>query len=101
MEKRYLVIDELNRHYLNCDVSVDVCRTAEEANERAEYLWWHLTPSEKKKRHIYVGVLTEDDLDQNEVEEYGLDDDEAWLLYDGLDDFPGAFDSDKEVSSDD
>lgn len=89
---RYVVVDEAT----NGDRCEKVCHTPEEANSEAEMQWGYLTRSEKKNRHIYACLVTEDDLDPDDVEDYGLDNDKTWCGHISSDGFPGAFDSDKE-----
>lgn len=48
--RKYLVIDR-KKHG---DEFLTVCDTLEEANKEASFQWGHLTPREKKERHIYV-----------------------------------------------
>lgn len=90
MEKRYIVSDWT----IDGDCDIYLFTTAEEANQRAEMLWDHLTAREKKKRHIFASVVTSDQLDPYNVKEYGEED--AWRMISDLDDFPGRFDSDDE-----
>lgn len=87
MEKRYIVMDENSRG----DTYTQTFRTAEEANSAAEMAWGYLTKSERKTRHVAVYVQTEDMLDADMIEDYGIDG--AWGSGD-MDNFPGAFDSD-------
>lgn len=90
MEKRYVVVD---RPISDGDWFQTVHRTAEEANEAAKTKWWYLTKAEKKRRHIAAYVVTESDLDPDDVEEYGLDSDYPWMGAPNMNDFPGSFDS--------
>ncbi|MBQ7344501.1 MAG: helix-turn-helix transcriptional regulator [Oscillospiraceae bacterium] len=92
MEKRYVVVD---RPISDGDWFQTVHRTAEEANEAAKTQWWYLTKTEKKRRHIAAYVVTESNLDPDDVEEYGLDSDYPWMSAPNMDGFPGAFDSAK------
>ena len=71
-------------------------RTPEDANREAAMQWSYLTRAEKKHCHIYACLVTEDDLDPDDVEDYGLDGDKVWCGHISADGFPGAFDSDKE-----
>lgn len=88
MEKRYIVSDWTEDY----DCETYVYDTADEANIEAELLWNHLTDSEKKRRHIYVALVTADQLAPDDVEEYG---EGAWGMVSDMNSFPGAFDSEE------
>ena len=66
--KKYLAISERNVGKMD-DLEQKVFDTQEEADNYARTLWNHLTSKEKKEWHIYVGVVTEEDLDKNLLEE--------------------------------
>ena len=56
--------------------------------------WYHLTDAEKARHHVYVGVVTEDDLDEFAKDEDSGDVD--WSCFTSYSIIPGAFDSDNE-----
>lgn len=62
-EYRFIVIDEPKNGF-GGDQFEEVYDSIEEANEAAKSHWWHLTDSEKRKRHIYVGVVRPEDLNE-------------------------------------
>lgn len=71
----------------------DLYDTPEAANRAAEKAWYHLTPAERKKRHIFAAAVTLEDLDPDFApDEDGVID---WYMWHSLRTFPGAFDSSK------
>ena len=85
-EKKFIVVDEDDG-----DRWTEVYDTAEEANAAAQAAWQHLTEREQRSRHIWAGVVTRDDLDDDAVdEETGAI---CWSSWINADVFPGAFDS--------
>lgn len=68
----------------------DVYMTLDEANRSARDDWRHLTRREKERRHIFVTVVHEEQLDPDDVEDYGED---AWKMVNDYDVPEGAFDS--------
>lgn len=62
-DRRYIVVDE-PREGFGGDIRQDVYDSLDEANKAADLDWWYLTASEKRKRHIYVGVVRLEDLNE-------------------------------------
>lgn len=90
MDKRYIVCDW---PVGDGDCFSEVFMTLEEANRDARHKWDHLTRREKERWHIFVAVVMEDQLDPDDVEEYG---EGAWEMVSDFDVPEGAFDSDLE-----
>lgn len=87
-QKRYLCIDE-PAHGISGDSYEEIYNSPEEANAAADYAWAHLTQSERKRRHIFAAMVTEECLDEEAFTEDGI----MWEMWNSLYDFPGAFDS--------
>lgn len=65
--RKYMVVDEVKD---GCgDQFVEVYDDLDAANIAAENVWAHLTDTEKKNRHIYVGWVERDDTYVSEPEE--------------------------------
>lgn len=94
-EVRYIVVDEryagISRRDL-CDSLTEVFTTPEEANSRADQLWYHLTRFEKKRAHIYAAVVRKEWLCDSAFDDGDID----WTSWISCDSFPSAFDSDNE-----
>lgn len=67
-EHRYIVVDEPKKGF-GGDVFQDVYDSLDEANKAAELEWGYLTAFEKRKRHIYVGVVRLEDLNEWAIDE--------------------------------
>lgn len=91
MEHRYLVIDE-PANFANGDVFSSIHLTLEEANSKAEWQWSYLSNHDKKKRHIYVCIVTREDLSPDAIDEDGEID---WNGFHSCDSKDGYFDSNK------
>lgn len=52
------------------DTQTEIFDTQEEANDRAVQIWGSLTDAEKKKYHVYVADVTEDDIDPDAIQRY-------------------------------
>lgn len=90
MEKRYVVVD-MPAGGLSGDIAQEVYLAPEEANAAAAYKWSLLSSQERRHRRIMAGVVTEDMLPEDAIEEdTGAID---WELFSDCDSFPGAFDS--------
>lgn len=90
MDNRYVIID-MPAPGTDGDIYQEVYTTAEEANAAASYKWHMLTPQERRRRHIMAGMVTQDMLPDDAIdEETGAID---WELFSDFDGFPGAFDS--------
>lgn len=90
IERRYIVIDEPEDG--NGDSFEEAFQTLKEANKNAEMHWNHLTGREKAKRHILVGIVT-----KNDLEDYAFDDDRIdWCCYHSYDTNEECFDSNNE-----
>ncbi len=88
--RKYLVVDEPKN---GGDIYTTVCDTLEDANKEAEYQWDHLTCTEKKDRHIYVGHVEDN---EKYLNDWAFDDDEVdYEAYHSLGVEQGYFDSDK------
>ena len=74
-EYKYIVIDEPKNGF-GGDQFEEVYDSIEEANEAAKSHWWHLTDSEKRKRHIWVGISRRENLDDG-----AFDEDTGEVLY--------------------
>ena len=71
--------------------------TQEEANKAAVKTWDSLTTAEKKKKHVFVIDVTEDDIAEDAIEEYrngGLEE-FPWDCWESGGYEEGSFDSDK------
>lgn len=89
VEKKYIVVDEPTRR---CgDEWRYVYDTAEEANSAAWRAWNYLTKQEQRERHIWAGLVTHEDLDDDAIDEDTGEID--WRCWVNADTFPGAFDS--------
>lgn len=91
MEKRFIV--ERSPKNGSGDVFQDVFCTLEEANQKADYHWHHLTHRERKMWRVVVLVVTEKDLD-----DYATDQDTGdvdWRCYFQANYPDGGFDSNK------
>lgn len=87
-DRRYIAIDE--RLGISGDTFSTICDTLAQANTEANSQWWHLTPNERKKRHIYVGLVTKDLLPDYAIDDDGTIDRNMFCDHD----IPnGAFDS--------
>lgn len=94
MEQRYIVFD------WGDDLYTTAYETLDEANQQAQRAWERLTRSERGKRHIYVGLVTEELL--RECAESSMCEDDLilddgslnWSLAADCDGVDGAFDSD-------
>ena len=85
--KKYIVVEA------KADEFQDVFDTIDEANKFALDSWNHLTNYEKKRTHIYVCFVTEEDLaDDARDEETGKID---WRCFDRCDMTPDCFDSEE------
>ena len=90
MEKRYIVID-MPANGCSGDIYQEVYNTPEEANAAADYKWHMLTAQERRHRRIMAGVVTQDMLPDDAIDEdTGAID---WELFGDCDSFPGSFDS--------
>lgn len=65
MEKRYLVITQIH----NGDEFVEVFEKMSEANEAAKREWNYLTRWEKQDHHVFVAMVTREDLPDWAIEE--------------------------------
>lgn len=71
--KKYFA-EEFNGH----DGEFYLFDSVEEANDKAEEIWRYLTKKERKETRVFVGSLTEEDLnkyafdDEGKVEDWGL-----------------------------
>ena len=74
------------------DEFVEFFDTAEEANEAADSIWYHLTKNEKKKTRVYSCYVTKADLLDDAIDEDGVID---WNANAGGRDYDGCFDSEK------
>lgn len=89
MEKRYVVIDMPAN---GCgDVFQEIYNTPGEANAAAASKWGMLTAQERNRRHIMAGVVTQDMLPDDAIDEDSGKVD--WELFSDCDSFPGSFDS--------
>lgn len=89
---KYIVVDEPKRG-LTGDMYQEIYDTPEGANTAASYNWDHLTRREQKCRHIFAGIVTPEDLPEDAFDEdTGKID---WAAANNIQEFPGAFDSDK------
>lgn len=79
--KKYIVVD--SRIDGNGDMFESVFDTLEEAVEEASRQWRYLTDRAKGKRKIEVGMVTEDDLQDDLASEdsAGWDGERDWLAY--------------------
>lgn len=94
IERKYIVVDEFNyRDYPHGsgDSWQYVYDTPEEANAQASMRWHHLTSQGRQKRHVYAGVITQDDLADDAVDEDTGEVD--WKRWNNCNTFPGALDS--------
>ena len=74
--------------------STEIFDTQTEANERAVHVWGALTNEEKKKCHVYVTYVTEDDIDPYALMKYKEEDGEfPWTQYLYSNNTDGCFDS--------
>lgn len=87
-QRKYIVVDDALPYG---DSWTDVYNTAEEANRAARHDWDMLTTQEQRKRHIWAGLITLEDLGDDAIDE----DTGAinWRCWVNADTFPGAFDS--------
>lgn len=85
---RYICVSEPGRN-LSGDIYTEVYTTPEEANAAADYAWAQLTQSERKRRHIFAAMITEECLDEEAFTKDGT----IWEMWKDLYGFPGAFDS--------
>lgn len=71
--------------------------TQEEANKAAVKTWDSLTAAEKKKKHVFVIDVTEDDIAEDAIEEYrnGGFEELPWDCWESGGYEEGSFDSDK------
>lgn len=92
MDKKYIVVDEPAGGF-GGDVFQEIYDTPEEANAAASYGWEHLTRNEQRKRHVFAGVVTPEDLPEDAIDEDSGEID--WGAATSIDGFPGAFDSDE------
>lgn len=74
-EYRYIVICEPKNGF-GGDQFEEVYDSLDEANKAAKSYWWHLTDSEKRKRHIWVGISRRENLDDD-----AFDEDTGEVLY--------------------
>ena len=76
------------------DVEMKFYSDADEAAEAAENAWNSLTLYEKRRQHIYSGVIRRKDLNFDQMDEDDLADGRVdWSCFTGMDTYPGAFDS--------
>lgn len=89
VEKKYIVVDDpIGR---TGDSWTDVYDTAKEANHAAWRAWNYLTKQEQRERHVWAGLVTHEDLDDDAIDEDTGEID--WRCWVNADTFPGAFDS--------
>lgn len=88
-DRKYLLIRDFDTIS-----EIEIFNEVDVANKKAEFYWDHLTSSEKKKGHIYVGFVTESMLSPDAFNEDG--DIEDWTAYWDLDMNEECFDSEKE-----
>lgn len=94
IERKYIVVDELKHRGHSYGFVARwryVYDTPEEANAQASMRWYHLTPQERQKRHVYAGMITRNDLDDDAVDEDTGEVD--WKRWNNCNTFPGALDS--------
>ena len=74
--------------------STEIFDTQTEANERAVRVWGALTDEEKKKCHVYVTYVTEDDIDPHALMRYKKEGGEfPWTQYLYSNNIDGCFNS--------
>lgn len=97
-EYRYIVVDEPQKGF-GGDTWQDVYDSLDKANKAADLDWWYLTASEKRKRHIYVGVVRMEDLN-----EWAFDEDTGaidWTAFHSINYDDTMFDSNRIKDEDD
>ena len=92
MEERKYLVYETPKGDRCGDEFVEFFDTAEEANEAADSIWYHLTKNEKKKTRVYSCYVTKADLLDDAIDEDGVID---WNSNAGGRDYDGCFDSEK------
>lgn len=88
--RKFLIVCE--RKY--GDVFQNIFDTLEEANAEAEYQWDHLTRTEKKDHHIFVGHVEDN---EKYLCKYAIDEETGevdWAAYHSLGGEDNYFDSD-------
>ena len=76
------------------DIEMKFYSDADEAAEAAENAWNSLTLYEKRRQHIYSGVIRRKDLNFDQMDEDDLAEGRVdWSCFTGMDTYPGAFDS--------
>ena len=79
------------------DIEMKFYSDADEAAEAAKDTWNRLTLSEKRRQHIYSGVIRRKDLNFGQMDDDDLAEGRVdWWCFTGMDTYPGAFDSEKE-----
>lgn len=97
-EHKYIVVDEPKNGF-GGDQFEDVYDSLDEANKAADLAWWYLTAFEKRKRHIYVGVIRLEDLN-----EWAIDEDTGaidWAAFHSISYDDTMFDSNRIKDDDD
>ena len=91
--KKYIMIEENH----GGDNWSKVFNTQEEANKEAVKTWDSLTTTEKKKKHVFVIDVTEDDIAEDAIEEYrnGGFEEFPWECWEDGGHEEGNFDSDR------
>ena len=75
------------------DIEMKFYSDADEAAEAAADAWNHLTMDEKRRQHIYSGVIRREDLDFSQMDDDDLENGIVdWCCFTGMDTYPGAFD---------
>lgn len=76
------------------DIEMKFYSDADGATEAAEGAWERLTLNEKRRQHIYSGVIRREDLNFDQMNEDDLAEGCIdWWCFTGMNTYPGAFDS--------
>ena len=89
MEERKYLVYETPKGDRCGDEFVEFFDTAEEANEAADSIWYHLTKNEKKKTRVYSCYVTKADLLDDAIDVID------WNANAGGRDYDGCFDSEQ------
>lgn len=93
LQKVYVVVYDYG------DIEEKFYSDADEAAEAAEDTWNRLTLYEKRRQHIYSGVIRREDLNFDQMDEDDLAEGRVdWCCFTGTDTYPGAFDSEELFS---
>ena len=75
------------------DTEMEFYSDADEAAEAAEDAWNCLTLNEKRRQHIYSGLIRREDLDFSQMDDNDLENGIVdWWCFTSIDTYPGAFD---------